>query len=217
MYLHLNEQQEQFLKELFNESNLHTFSKNEKAKEFIEQIKAKISKKEIDVNKKLLSAHFVDKDGKELSFYPRKDNGALILKGNQTNYGKKFNGKFIFDWDFATLIQITNYLHEYAKFTGDDQYQVYQKSYNDEFIDFKDGVGRKIAINSSRIWFISNIENGKYDDWSFLLPNRVQESLKMMVAYVFLNKDVEAHFDEIHPDIQNLYGEWFKEHTGDKK
>jgi hypothetical protein len=127
---------------------------------------------------------------------------------NKEDFGKNPCGRFKYDWNIETSIQLINYLHEYAIFTGDDQYEVYNKYYGEEFNIFKDGVERSITLSFSRLSFVCYTNDVNDDDWTFLSPIRVKETLKMMVAYIFLTENTKKHFDKLHPDIQNMYADW---------
>lgn len=204
MNIYLNSEQEAYLKELLDKPSLEV---SHKFGELInQQIKAKLNKKKIDKKAQLPTESFIDKDGRELTFFPRKDNGALILKGNKDNY-KKFNGHFSYNWSYTTSIQLANYLHNYAVFTGDDDYEVYTRSYSEEFNVFKDEVERSIDVQGSNLSFIC-YTNETDNDWTYLLPGRVKEYLRLLVAYIFIQKELDLHFSELHPGIQKLHKEW---------
>jgi hypothetical protein len=208
MNLYLNKEQENFFRELFDNPNLQTVSHNENAEEFIEQFRMKLNKKKINTKEKLPSAEIVDINGNTLFLSPREDNGAIIIRVNKEDFGKNPCGRFKYDWNIETSIQLINYLHEYAIFTGDDQYEVYNKYYGEEFNIFKDGVERSITLSFSRLSFVCYTNDVNDDDWTFLSPIRVKETLKMMVAYIFLTENTKKHFDKLHPDIQNMYADW---------
>lgn len=213
MNLYLNDSQKTFLKALLDYPSLQVLNDFEDAEQLIQELKSKVNKKKIDKKAKLPSATFYDKHNRELSFYPRKDNGAIIIKANKANFPAKFGGHFIFEWDIETIIEIANYIHNYAIFTGDNDYKVHQTAYVEEFNVFKDEVERSINVSGSGMSFICYTGDETDDDWTYLLPNRVKEYLRIIVAYIFLSDNIELHFSKLHPSIQDKHIDWLAERS----
>lgn len=101
-------------------------------------------------------------------------------------------------------IELINFLHEYAIFTGDDDYDVYDRAYGDLFNVFtrEDETERSVDISVSSLSFECYTDDVENDNWTYLTPNRVKESLRMMVAYVFLHEDRKQVFDSLHSGVQ---------------
>lgn len=210
MNMYLNKEQQEVLKALLDAPSLEAMSMFENAEELLGQLRSKVNKKKIDKKAKLPSQTFVDTKGKELAFTPRKDNGAMILKANKENYPADYKDYFRFNWDFETFISIANFLHDYAIFTGDHEYEVCQVAYCEEFNVFKDGVERSIDINGSKMSFICYTGDANDNDWTYLLPNRVKGVLRIMVAYIFLHEKLNEYFETLHVDIQGMYNGWLE-------
>lgn len=213
MNLYLNESQKNIFKALLDYPSLQVLNDFEDAEQLIQELKSKVNKKKIDKKAKLPSATFYDIHNRELSFSPCKDNKAIIIKANKSNFPAKYGGHFNFEWNIETLIEIANYLHNYSIFTGDNDYNVYQTAYVEEFNVFKDEVERSINVSGSTLSFICYTGDETDDDWSYLLPNRVKEYLRIIVAYIFLRNDIEFHFSKLHPSIQDKHSAWVVERS----
>lgn len=211
MNLYLNDEKVLLFKKMLDDPQILAMS--DEYSDFIQELKSKISKKKID-KKAIVPSHLeVDKNGRELLFYPRKDNGAIMLKANKQTFPIGHGGAFVFEWSLDATIRIANYLHDYAVFTGDDDYQIYQKAYSEEFSVCKDEVERSINVSGSRFSFLCYTGNEKEDDWTYLSPGRVKETLRILYAYIFRHGDMEEHLEKMHPGVQEKRKIWLAEYS----
>ncbi|GAB6450351.1 hypothetical protein bcgnr5390_13820 [Bacillus luti] len=212
MNLYLNDEQVKYLKDFLDNPSLQIKGIYENAEELSQELKSKLNKKKIDKKAKLPSLYLTDKSGKEFSLSPRGDNGAIIITINKETYPqtKGFDGRYNIQWDFKAGIEIANYLHEYAIFTGDNDYLPNKDGIGDELHAFKDDVERTPDIHGSNLSFICYTDKAD-DNWTYLVPGNVRNVLKMIVAYIFLHKELDSHFSSLHPEIQLKHKEWLLE------
>lgn len=209
MNLYLNAEQVKYLKDFLDNPSLQIKGIYKNAEELSQELKSKLNKKKIDKKAKLPSLNLTDKSGKEFSLSPGEDNGTIIITINKETYPvtKGFDGRYDIEWNFKTGIEIANYLHEYAIFTGDDDYTPNKDGIGDELHVFKDEVERTVDFYASNLSFICYTDKTD-DNWTYLVPGNVKNVLKMMVAYIFLHNELETHLSLLHPEIQLKHNEW---------
>ncbi|WP_336770200.1 hypothetical protein [Bacillus bombysepticus] len=212
MNLHLNDAQVKYLKDFLDNPSLQLKGLYKNSEDLTQELKSKLNKKKINKKAKLPSINLIDKSGKKFTLSPRKENGAIIITINKETYPqtKGFDGRYKIEWDFKVGIEIANYLHEYAIFTGDNDYTPNKDGIGDEIHVFKDEVERTVDFYASNLSFICYTDNTD-DNWTYLVPSNVKNVLKMIVAYIFLHKELEPHFTLLHPEIQLKHNEWLLE------
>lgn len=208
MQYYINDKQKEFLKVVLNNLSLKVLDECEDAEQLTQELKAKFNKKKIDKKAKLPSDSFYDKDGKELGFSPREDNGAIIVKTNKTHFVNPNKEPFRYQWKMDEFIRLVNFLHSYAVFVGEQDYEPYFAPYSEVIHVYKDGVERSIDIERNK-WRYECFTDDNHDNhWTYLTPSSVVEVLRLHVGYIFLQEDVEAYLSELDEDIQAKYIFW---------
>lgn len=207
---YINEEQMKLFQALLDYPSLQASHAVEDSERVLLEIREKANKKRIDKKAKLPSKSFVDKRGNELFFSPGPDNGAIMLTADKASYSnKKEQSGFSYEWDYSTVVEIANYLHEYAIFTGDDGYEVYNYAYSEEFNVFRDEVERSINFGADSLSFLCYTDDETDDNWTYLVPWNVKEALKITVSHLFNDKTLyESHKEKVHPRIQSKYDVW---------
>lgn len=172
-------------------------------------MRAKLAKKKIDKTAKIEGLVVLDEAGKKLTVTPRKDNGALILKGERAEHLNKDGrlGTILFRLKQAEFTQLMNYFHAYAILAGEDTYEIYDRAYSEELNIYKDEVERSISVAGSRISYICYTGDETDDDWTYLTPARVKECLRLMLPELFKG---ELKENELHPGIWEKYKKFVK-------
>ncbi|MFP3727013.1 hypothetical protein U8V72_17700 [Priestia filamentosa] len=211
--VYLNQKQQEVLKSALNHLGLQAFEnyKGEDGEILIQQILEKLNKKKIDKNAEFPSAIFTNEgtNKKEITISPREGNGALIIRVNPKDYPSDYNGYFTYKWDFPTSIALANYLHEYAIFTGNNNYEVCDKAYSEDLqVNTPDGAERTVSLSGSNLSFICYTGNKEEDYWTRLYPSQVKSALEVIVAYIFLHSEFKQFKNHLHPEIQKKYQPW---------
>lgn len=221
MQYHINEKHKEFLKKVLSNLSAEVYDEYEEdAEQFAQELKAKFNKKKIDKKAKLASDSFYDKAGKELSFSPRKDNGAIIVTANKAHFVNPDNEAFKYEWKMDEFIRLVNFLHEYAVFVGEQDYEPYIAPYSEVIHVYKDEVERSIDIARNNWRYECYTDDNDDNHWTYLTPSNVVKVLRLHVGYIFLSEDAETHLPMLDEDIQAKYDSWkvkYKEKKREKQ
>lgn len=202
----LNMKEKRMLNNLLDHPLFETLLKEEDIPA-IDSLRMKLNRKKIHPKVVVPSFNLTGTAGEVLSFIPAPDKNSLLLIAERDTFREKRRG-YALQWDTAGLVELTNYLLKIARLHGETLAFPYHRGYSEEFNVYEQEEERSISISSTGLRFTCYTDRPEEDHWTRLRPSRLRETLKLLMAYLFLRDDLHDHFSNLAEEAQAFYPEW---------